>query len=343
MFDRDVRREIEAVARSYKMEPAALLAVAEVESAGVAFWSVDGRRAPAIRIEGHYFHRRLSGAERDRAVREGLAHPRAGAVRNPRSWAGRYEMLARMTAINRQAALESCSWGLGQVMGANWRDLGFASVEELVARVKSDVGGQADLMARFIDRNGLRDELQRHDWHGFARRYNGPGYRRNRYAEKMAAAYRRYSGQSNQPAGGVLDIQQDLKALGYDPGPLDGRNGPRTTAAVKRFQADNGLAVDGLAGPMTLAEIDARLTEKKARRTDTAAKTGAGLTGGGVTGTTGLEAAGQQLQDAGGALSGLAYYSQIAVVVMIGITLIGVGITLWAVWRRSALADGAPA
>lgn len=43
----------------------------------------------------------------------------------------------------------------------------------------------------------------------------------------------------------VRSIQQSLGRLGYDPGPADGSVGPRTRAAIQRYQQDNGLAVDG--------------------------------------------------------------------------------------------------
>jgi len=49
----------------------------------------------------------------------------------------------------------------------------------------------------------------------------------------------------------VLDIQRGLTTLGFNPGPLDGKNGPRTKAAVESFQAKFGLVVDGIAGPQT--------------------------------------------------------------------------------------------
>ncbi len=53
----------------------------------------------------------------------------------------------------------------------------------------------------------------------------------------------------------TLDIQRRLKALGYDPGPLDGVRGRITIATIRRFQADHGLEADGLAGPDTLARL----------------------------------------------------------------------------------------
>lgn len=49
----------------------------------------------------------------------------------------------------------------------------------------------------------------------------------------------------------VKFLQAALKNKGFDPGPLDGIFGMRTTAAVRAFQASAGIAVDGIAGPQT--------------------------------------------------------------------------------------------
>lgn len=49
----------------------------------------------------------------------------------------------------------------------------------------------------------------------------------------------------------VLQIQHLLCYLGYDPGSCDGIQGANTQAAVKEFQADFGLAADGVPGAAT--------------------------------------------------------------------------------------------
>lgn len=193
MFTQAVILEIAKVAEELKVERAALLAVAEVESGGKVFATVRGQNLPLIRFEGHYFDRRLSGARRSRARSEGLASPKAGDVANPSTQAARWAMLERASAIDRRAALESTSWGIGQVMGAHWDWLGYASVDDLVSEARSGAAGQARLMARFINRAGLRPALRAHDWPSFARGYNGAGYKANGYHTKMAASYRRFA------------------------------------------------------------------------------------------------------------------------------------------------------
>lgn len=49
----------------------------------------------------------------------------------------------------------------------------------------------------------------------------------------------------------VADLQEGLAGLGYFSGRHDGHFGPLTRAALLAFQADNDLASDGIAGPLT--------------------------------------------------------------------------------------------
>jgi len=51
--------------------------------------------------------------------------------------------------------------------------------------------------------------------------------------------------------GDVYEIQQALVEKGFSPGSIDGIYGPKTEAAVKRFQQSKSLAVDGIVGPST--------------------------------------------------------------------------------------------
>ncbi len=53
----------------------------------------------------------------------------------------------------------------------------------------------------------------------------------------------------------VTQIQTKLKRWGYYNGNIDGIYGTQTLEAVKYFQRKNGLTVDGIAGPATLAAM----------------------------------------------------------------------------------------
>ena len=53
----------------------------------------------------------------------------------------------------------------------------------------------------------------------------------------------------------VSAIQQELKDRGLYSGNVDGIYGSQTEAAVKRFQKQQGLSVDGIAGPQALKKL----------------------------------------------------------------------------------------
>ncbi|MDY4976799.1 MAG: spore cortex-lytic enzyme [Clostridia bacterium] len=68
---------------------------------------------------------------------------------------------------------------------------------------------------------------------------------------ESAEVLSRYGSRGNE----VISIQTKLKNLGYYTGQIDGIYGPLTQSAVTRYQANFGLAVDGIAGPKTLQSL----------------------------------------------------------------------------------------
>lgn len=268
MFAKETIAEITNVADEFGFEPAALLAVAEVESGGQVFAIIDDKPEPIIRFEGHYFDKRLTPEKQLKARADGLASPYAGKIANPRTQAGRWRLLTRAAAIDRKAAYESVSWGLGQVMGAHWAWLGYATVDEMVDEARNGAAGQSRLMARYIEKAGLGGALTARNWAAFAKGYNGPDFRRYRYHTKIAAAYKAYQGMgAPAPANRVLGLgasgvsvrklQVELAREGLLV-EADGMFGRRTERAVREFQRMHGLIADGIAGPATLARLRER-------------------------------------------------------------------------------------
>lgn len=259
---------IRGIAQMHNLPTATAMAVIEIESGGETYTEIDGRNEPLIRWEGHYFDRLVDPAKREQARKAGLANPKVGGVKNPRSQAKRYDMLRRAMLIDREAAIMSCSWGVGQVMGSHWKTLGYKSAVDFYEKVSAGVVGQIDVMFRYIVRFGLVDELQRFDWAGFARGYNGPAYARYGYHTKLERAYERYAGAASplSPASGMLrmgstgkrvrELQQLLARAGQAI-EVDGDFGPATKDAVKAFQIEQGLTADGVAGPETMRALSA--------------------------------------------------------------------------------------
>jgi hypothetical protein len=264
MFDQKTRRAISDIAGSAELEPALLAALIEVESAGRIFAEVDGRREPLIRFEGHYFYRRLTHDKRVEALKAGLASPNAGGVRNPRSQAARWALLERAAKLDTEAAYESSSWGVGQVMGANWRALGFENVFDFVSEARSGLRGQLRLVLAFLETHDLLEPLRNRDWQRFARGYNGPAYARNGYHLKLALAYRRQRRiqEANEGSVGlsraeVLRLQRRLNEAGAHLQP-DGLFGPAARRALIAFQSDAGLPASGRLDEATRAALTRR-------------------------------------------------------------------------------------
>jgi peptidoglycan hydrolase-like protein with peptidoglycan-binding domain len=55
----------------------------------------------------------------------------------------------------------------------------------------------------------------------------------------------------------MQELQTLLRSLGIDPGPIDGKYGPKTQAAIARFQAQAGMAQDGKATTAVLNAVRA--------------------------------------------------------------------------------------
>lgn len=273
-MDAAVSREIDKFAASKGLDdPARLKAVAWVESAGVFFWTIKGVKRPAIRFEGHYFYRLLKKEAPhllDRAVKAGLASPSAGAVKNPSNWAARYELFERACAIHKGIAIRSVSWGIGQVMGEHYSWLGYSNPEAMMEDAHAGVTGQLEVMWRFIVKSNLLNALKAGQWATFAKKYNGPNYKVNKYDTKMAEAYAMFRKTDTGKLTGdpaVRLVQEKLAVLGLYKKKIDGLMGPGTKKAVEDFQLAAGLVVDGDPGSVTVEQLDAFIASKQDKKT----------------------------------------------------------------------------
>ena len=184
--------DIDKIAADLKVEPAAFRAVITVEAAGSGF---DKAGRPKALFERHHFYKHLKDTPNllSEAVSDGLAYPKWGEKPYPKGSDAVYEEVLRACAIDEEAALLSTSWGLGQIMGSNFKLAGCASVHDMVMEACESEAGQVRQMAAFIKAAGLQDELAAKNWAGFAKGYNGPQYVQNQYDQKLAAAYAKFA------------------------------------------------------------------------------------------------------------------------------------------------------
>jgi hypothetical protein len=241
----------------------ASLAFMKAETNAVTGTLIDGVMKAIIRWEGHYYDKLVPAKLQAKARAWGLASPKVGGIKNPASQEGRYELLAKGKTLDVTAAISSCSWGVGQIMGAHWQWLGFASAEEFEKTVQSGFSGQLAVMFAFMRKSGVIPHLRRLDWSAVARIWNGPKYAVNKYDIKMKQYYEELEGapakvpssagmlRAGSKGAKVRDLQALLVRAGYSVN-VDGDFGSSTERAVKAFQMKNKLEVDGVAGPRTM-------------------------------------------------------------------------------------------
>lgn len=158
-----------------------LRAVSKVESGGSGF---DKSGRPKILFERHIFHRLTDGKWSPAP----FSQSNGGGYSDP-SW----PKLTAAACKDADAAFSACSWGKFQVLGSHWSVLGYPSPIDMAYSAVTGEAAHYEMLARFIEKNGLKDELcalstDPADNRAFAKRYNGPAYERFKYHTKLAEA-----------------------------------------------------------------------------------------------------------------------------------------------------------
>ncbi len=179
--------DFKKAAQKLGCEVAAVKAVAEVESGKYGAFLPSGE--PVILFERHKFSQ-LTGHVYDQQYPD-ISNKKPGGY-GPVSM--QHARLQKAAALDRDAALQACSWGRFQVLGMNWESLGYASIQDFVNAMYRSEADQLDSFVRFVQTNGLANYLRTKNWAAFARGYNGPDYKINQYDTKLAAGYKKNSG-----------------------------------------------------------------------------------------------------------------------------------------------------
>jgi hypothetical protein len=183
--------QIQSQAKALGIEVAALKAVIEVECKGSGF---NADNTPVILFERHVMRQRLIANSQLKTVdemsikRPDLCNKTAGGYGLYSAQHGRLNAAAQ---YHRASALESASWGIGQVMGYHWAELGYKSLQAFINAMYKDEASQLEAMCRYIKVNNLVNALKHKDWKSFARGYNGIAYAKNSYDVKLANAYKK--------------------------------------------------------------------------------------------------------------------------------------------------------
>jgi len=175
----------EEAAQILGCEVAAIRAVIKVETGGAKAYDEETGR-PIILFEPHIFSRITQ--RRFDASHPQISYSSWGARPYVRSQADRWAQLAEAYALDQEAAVASASYGLFQILGMNHRICGYETAKAFVADYSQSEVRQLAAFLAFVRGKGIADELQRLDWEGFARVYNGPG-QVDKYGRLLREAY----------------------------------------------------------------------------------------------------------------------------------------------------------
>lgn len=225
------------VARQLGGDKASLWALINVETEGFGFIS---DRRPKMLFERHQFRKR-TGGRFDTTNPDISSAVRGGYL----SGTAEYGRLAKAIALDRRAALESASWGLGQIMGFNAVRLGYASAEAMVTQFQAGEDAQLDGVSRYLRNNpALATAFAKGNWAKVAFFYNGSAYAENKYDIKLQRFHDLFT-ISGTPSIDVRAAQARLAYLGFDPRGIDGVVGHGTRLAVIAFQKARGVKATG--------------------------------------------------------------------------------------------------
>ena len=180
-------KEIIDICKKQNIEAAALLAFISVETGGKGFDDKTGKIL--IQFEPTWFKKKAPYAP------NGIWSLNKVDVQS-KEWLAFNDAFKK----NPDAAMQSTSIGIGQIMGFHYKRIGYKNVGSMWDDAKKGIDKQINQLVNFINSDSiLLNALKKHDWTKVASIYNGSGfmelakkYHRTPYDESMEIAYNRF-------------------------------------------------------------------------------------------------------------------------------------------------------
>ncbi len=158
------------------------VALVETGSSGSYFEYAGDDSIPSILFERHYFHRLTKGRhDSDTTISNSIPGGYG-------QYKDQYRKLYKAYKLSPSAALKSASWGRFQIMGENFENAGYRSVEEMVKDLSLSEKNHLKAFVNLVKSNSkLTDAIRGKDWKLFAVTYNGP--KQKDYDKRMRETY----------------------------------------------------------------------------------------------------------------------------------------------------------
>lgn len=181
--------DIELAATELDVSMATIAAVAEVESNGCGFFDCT---RPSMLFERHVFYRQVNKKDKSLAAVLSQKYPNIS-NQKPGGYtggSGEYQRFNIAYMLDKDAAIGACSWGMFQIMGYHFSLLGYESAEAFKLDMEMSERNQLLALVKFIKADtNMHKALKGHKWAEFAKRYNGPNYKKNLYDSKLSQVY----------------------------------------------------------------------------------------------------------------------------------------------------------
>ena len=194
-MENDILLALDKEARKNNLDPAGVKAFAAAETGGKGFAEDTGKIL--IQFEPAWFRKKAPYAPSG-------AWSLNGVERQNKEWLAFNDAFAK----NKDAAMQSTSIGLGQIMGFHYQRLGYAGVGAMWDDAKKGIDRQVFQMVKFLMtdpmlKNALKPKpggLTAEDFYTMASRYNGAGFEalakkigREPYNLTIARNYKKYN------------------------------------------------------------------------------------------------------------------------------------------------------
>ena len=200
-----LRPEILEYSKGLGVEPSLLQAIIQTECKYESGF-VEGTKEPIILYECHVAYR-LTVKALGKEKADSLARLQPDII-NPYPYNTKYnkykygliseqhkKFQKAIDLVGKPIAVQSCSWGIGQIMGENWWNLGYKSIQEFINCMYASEVKQLDAMIRFIKtKKGLLQAIKAKDIKKIALLYNGTQYAKNQYDVKISQYYKQFRG-----------------------------------------------------------------------------------------------------------------------------------------------------
>jgi murein DD-endopeptidase MepM/ murein hydrolase activator NlpD len=213
-------KDIKAAALELTCEPGLIYAIAKQESAKSSFFKLGARTVPKILYERHWFRKLTKPDKASPSPWEEKYHDICGPAYHLTKKNKGKEVIDRVTGrfavlddiygsegtpqyvrlikayqLDKNAALQACSWGKFQIMGFNFKSAGFKSVTAFTRAMSLGDGEHMKAFLKFAKSNNtLLKGLQEKNYEKIAEGHNGTSWRtvNPNYASNLERFFKEY-------------------------------------------------------------------------------------------------------------------------------------------------------